>query len=119
MNMKNLSHNAIRRHRAKRVRAKISGTSDRPRVSVFRSLRDISVQVIDDTTGHTLCAVSLKTVAKKDQKNTLEGASAVGAMVAKKCQAQNIKTVVFDRSGYKYHGKVSAIAEAIRQGGII
>lgn len=116
--MKNLSRNSIRCHRKRRIRAKVKGTSNRPRVSVFRSLRDIYVQVIDDTTGRTLCAVSLNDVAKKSQKNNLEGAVAIGKIVAKKCQAQNIKEVVFDRSGYKYHGKIAAIAKTIRENGV-
>lgn len=112
------SRNDKRLHRARRVRAKVIGTVERPRVCVFRSLRDISVQLIDDSTGVTICVASL-TDAKKGAKNTIEGAYAVGEAFAKKCQASGVQTVVFDRAGYRYHGKVKSVADGIRNGGII
>ncbi len=112
------SRNDQRKKRSRRIRAKVSGTAVRPRVSVFRSLANISVQVIDDMTGNTICAASLKDLPKKDQKNTVEGAAAVGAILAKKCKAAKIDTVVFDRGGYNYHGKIKALAESLREGGM-
>ncbi len=100
------------------MRAKVSGTAERPRVNVFRSLRNIYVSVIDDTAGHTLCSVSLKDLPAKERANTVSGAAALGAVLAEKCKKKNIKKVVFDRAGYKYHGKVSAVAESLRQNGL-
>lgn len=104
-----------RKQRARRVRAKVSGTAQRPRVSIFRSQLDLRVQVIDDVAGKTLVSGSLADVKAK---NSVEGASKLGAYIAKGCSAKKITTVVYDRSGYKFHGKVKAIADAIREGGI-
>ncbi len=112
------SRNDKRLHRARRVRAKISGTAERPRVSVFRSLTNISLQLIDDETNVTICAASL-TDAPKNAKNNVEGAFAVGSELAKKCKQSGIEQVVFDRAGYRYHGRVKAVAEGIRDAGII
>lgn len=114
--MKQLSRNQIRLHRKRRIRAKVSGTSEMPRLSVFRSLKNISVQVIDDVAGKTLVSASLKEVKKA--KNDIAGAKELGKSVAEKCKAQKIENVVFDRSGYKYHGKVKALAEGAREGGL-
>ena len=106
-----------RYERKRRVRAKISGTSDRPRLSVFRSLRNITIQAIDDVTGNTLAQANLRELGKKGE-NTVLGATAVGKLMAKRLVAQNILQGVFDRSGYKYHGKVKALAEALRENGV-
>ena len=109
------SRNNLRLHRKKRVRAKINGTSKRPRLSVFRSLRGFSAQLIDDITGKTLASSDNK---EAKVKNSVEGAKDFGKALAKKCTEKKIDTVVFDRAGYKYHGKVKAIAEGLREGGI-
>lgn len=102
--------------RVRRVRAKISGTADRPRLVVFRSLRNITVQAIDDVKGVTLASADLREMKKV--KNTVEGALALGKLVGEKCVAAGIKTVVFDRAGYRYHGKVKAVADGAREAGL-
>ena len=118
--MSEKSHIA-RKRRHRRVRAKIAGTSDRPRLNVFRSLTNIYAQVIDDTAGHTL--VSASTV-DKDLRGTVEGkskieaAKMVGELVARRAQEAGIKVVVFDRGGYKYHGRVKAVADGAREAGL-
>jgi large subunit ribosomal protein L18 len=107
------------RHR--RIRAKLSGTAERPRLNVFRSLTQIYAQVIDDLQGYTL--VSASTVDKElaplmDGKSKKEQASLVGKAVAERARAAGVSTVVFDRGGYVYHGRVKALAEAAREGGL-
>ncbi len=98
---------------------KIKGTSERPRLTVFRSLNYIYVQVIDDDRGATLVSASTKTGKKgKRSKNNVEAAKKIGTEIAKKAIEKGIKKVVFDRSGYLYHGRVAALAEAARQGGL-
>lgn len=106
-----------RLRRKARVRAKVSGTASRPRLSVFRSLKHISVQAIDDVAGKTLAAATLRDISAKT-KNTLEGATAVGKLIAEKCVKLGVTDAVFDRSGYKYHGRVKALADAARDGGL-
>lgn len=103
--------------RKRRVRAKISGTSDCPRISVFRSLKSVSVQAIDDLTGKTLAHAKLADVGKHP-KNTVESASLIGLLLAQQLEKLGVKKAVFDRSGYRYHGKLRAVAEALRQGNI-
>lgn len=103
--------------RARRVRAKVSGTPERPRLSVFRSLRNLSVQVIDDVAGKTLVSGSVRELGAKT-KNDVAGAAALGKLVAEKCVKAGVSSVVFDRSGYRYHGKVKALAEAAREAGL-
>ncbi len=105
--------------RKNRVRARISGSPERPRLSVFRSLRDISVQAIDDRSGKTLCSASLRELSKGRVANTVVGAYEVGKLMAKKCLAKSIASAVFDRNGYQYHGRVKAVAEGVREGGLI
>jgi len=112
--MNTSSRNKLRLQRRRRVRAKISGTAKIPRLCVFRSLKSISAQVINDEKGLTL--VSAKTDGKV--KNDIEGAKKIGVEIAKKCVDMKIKEAVFDRSGYKYHGKVKALAEGAREGGL-
>jgi len=106
-----------RRLRIKRsVRSKVSGTSECPRLSVFRSNKQIYAQVIDDTTGNTLAtASSLKVTDKLPKK---EIAAKVGETIAKAAQEAGIQTVVFDRNGYLYHGRIKELAEAARNGGL-
>ena len=107
----------IRRHR--RVRKKIRGTTERPRLSVFRSARHIYAQVIDDASGKTLAAASTLSPELKDGKGKKrELAKEVGKLVAKKCQAAQIQAVVFDRNGFNYHGRIAAVAEGAREGGL-
>lgn len=102
--------------RKKKVRAKIFGTEDRPRLSVFRSNKSIYVQVIDDTKGVTLVSLSDKKLAKKMTKT--ERARKTGEELAKKAKAKKISKVVFDRGGYRYHGRIKALAEGARKGGL-
>jgi len=111
---KNISR--VRRHA--RVRAKISGTALKPRLCVYRSNKNIEAQLIDDVKGVTL--VSSSSVALKlDNGNNVEGAKLVGKDIAEKAVAKKIKTIVFDRSGYIYHGRVKALAEAAREAGLV
>ena len=110
-----VSKNNLRIHRKKRIRAKVSGTAKRPRFSVFRSLKGITAQVIDDAKGNTLVFATLSGVKAK---NNVEGAAALGKLIAEKCLAKKIESVVFDRSGYKYHGKIKALAEGAREAGL-
>ncbi|MFH1712241.1 MAG: 50S ribosomal protein L18 [Patescibacteria group bacterium] len=103
--------------RSKRTRAQIKGTSKRPRLCVFRSLKHISVQLIDDAAGKTLVASSDLTI-KKAGKKGVEVAALVGTEVAKKATDAGISSVVFDRGPYRYHGRIKALAEAAREGGL-
>jgi len=105
-------------NRRKRVRAKISGSHAIPRLSVFRSLKHINAQLIDDTAGKTLVSVSDSELKAKKGTKKVEQALEVGKLIAKKALAKNIKAVVFDRAGYKYHGRIKAVAEGAREGGL-
>jgi len=117
--MARMNERQVKRYaRARRVRAKVSGTAERPRLSVFRSLRNLSVQVIDDTSARTLVSADLRELGK-DAGHTVSGAMSLGGLVGRKCKDAGIGSVVFDRSGYRYHGKVKALAEAVRETGII
>jgi large subunit ribosomal protein L18 len=114
----------IRREKIrKRVRSKIFGTPERPRLSVYRSLKHIYAQIIDDTKGHTLVAMSSLSKEIRDNvkeaKTKTEVSRIVGLALAKKALEKGITKVVFDRNGYKYHGRVKALAEAAREGGLI
>ena len=109
---------AQRLHRHKRVRSKVSGTSERPRLNVFRSETNIYAQVIDDVSGKTLVsASSLEKDFSCDGTKT-DAAKKVGQTVAERAKAAGITTVVFDRGGYVYHGRVQALAEGAREGGL-
>lgn len=101
----------------RRIRKSIEGTSERPRMSVFRSNRQISVQLVDDLAGKTLVAASsrCKEVAEKKELNKTKQAELVGELIAKRAQDKGIETVVFDRNGYLYHGRVKALADAARK----
>lgn len=103
-----------------RIRKTITGTSEKPRMSVFRSNKQMYVQLIDDLKGHTLVSVSSKEkeVAEKQGINKTEQAKLVGKLIAEKSLSQGISQVVFDRNGYLYHGRVKALAEAAREGGL-
>jgi len=104
-----------RRHR--RIRGRVSGTAARPRLAVSRSNLQISVQIIDDVEGHTLCSSTSLTMKGVKGQN-LEGAKVVGTDVAKKALEAGIKQVAFDRGGFRYHGRVKALAEAAREAGL-
>ena len=107
-----------RTRRHARVRTKVSGTAERPRLCVYRSNTNLYAQIIDDVAGNTLVAASTLDKEVKTKKSNVEAAKEVGALIAKKAVAKNIKTVVFDRGGYIYHGVVKALAEAAREGGL-
>ena len=103
----------------KRIRRKISGTAARPRMSVFRSNKQIYVQIINDEIGKTLVAASSRENGIENEKITkIEQAAKVGALIAEKAKAVGIETVVFDRNGYLYHGRVKSLADAARNGGL-
>jgi large subunit ribosomal protein L18 len=109
----------IRRAVHKRIRKKVEGTSERPRLCVFRSLNHIYAQVVDDTKGKTLCSAS---TVEKDLKaktgGNIEAAKAIGKLIAERAREKGIETVVFDRGGYLYHGRVKSLAEAAREAGL-
>jgi large subunit ribosomal protein L18 len=100
-----------------RIRKKVSGTGARPRLSVFRSNKYIYCQLINDDNGHTLCAASSREAGITEGTKS-EIAAAVGKLIAQRAQEQNISSVVFDRSGYLYHGRVKALADGAREGGL-
>jgi large subunit ribosomal protein L18 len=112
---------AARERRHLRIRKKVAGTAQRPRLNVFRSTTNIYAQVIDDVMGHTL--VSASTIDKEiapqvEGKNKVESAKIVGKVLAERAKQAGISSVVFDRGGYKYHGRVAALAEGAREGGL-
>ncbi|MFO7640335.1 MAG: 50S ribosomal protein L18 [Candidatus Competibacteraceae bacterium] len=110
-----------RQRRHERVRRRVSGTPDRPRLCVFRSLRHIEAQVIDDTHGHTLVAASTLDSGARGQlegKDKSAQAAIVGEMIAKRALEAGITQIVFDRGGYKYHGRVKSLADAARKAGL-
>lgn len=111
---------AERRYRRHlRIRKKISGTAERPRLVVFRSLKHIYAQLVDDERGHTLVAASdLSKNLVKEKPGKVGAAYAVGKLLAERAKALGIKRVVFDRAGYKYHGRMRALAEGAREGGL-
>lgn len=104
----------IRRH--SRVRSKVEGSTDRPRLAIFRAHQHIYAQLIDDATGKTLAEASDK--ALKTKGNKTEKAAQVGSAIAKKAESLSIKSVVFDRGGFKYHGRIKALADAAREAGL-
>ena len=110
--------NAQRKKRHKRVRGKIAGTSERPRLNVFRSGKHIYAQIIDDTKGVTLCSASSLEKDFKGSGSNKDGAQKVGKHVAERAVKSGIENVVFDRGGYLYHGRVKELAEAAREGGL-
>ena len=111
------SKNEIRVRVHGRIRQRVKGTPERPRLAVFRSLKHIYAQVIDDAKGHTLAAASS---AEENGKNggNVAGAKAIGKLVAERAKEKGINTVVFDRGGYQYHGRVKALADAARAAGL-
>jgi large subunit ribosomal protein L18 len=110
-----------REKRHRRIRQKIQGTAARPRLCVFRSLIHIYAQIVDDEAGRTLVAVSTLSPSVREQTDTAQKsaqAAMVGRLLAQKAQEQDIRQVVFDRGGYRYHGRVKALADAAREGGL-
>lgn len=119
--IKKVSRQAVRVKKHRKLRKKISGTSERPRLAVYRSNNNIYAQVIDDIKGTTIVAASTVEKAIKDsleKTNDVAAAVAVGEAVAKKALDKGVDTVVFDRGGYIYHGKVKALADAAREAGL-
>ncbi len=116
--VKQINRKAARAKRQTRVRAKISGTAECPRLNVFRSAKNIYAQIIDDTKGVTLCAASSKDKGFDGNGGNKEGAFKVGKMIAEKAAEKGIKDVVFDRAGYLYHGRVAELANGAREGGL-
>ena len=108
---------AKRLRRRRRVRAKVTGTAERPRISVFRSNRGVFAQLIDDTSGRTLAAVNWTEDDLKSMKS-MEQASKACQLIAERATAAGVEAVVFDRGGYRYHGRVKALADAAREGGL-
>ena len=112
----------LRIFRHKRVRRKVSGSADRPRLCVFRSLKQIYAQVIDDTNSNTVAAASSLELARENGTKAhpkAEIAAAVGKLVAERALAKGVSQVIFDRGGYRYHGRVKALANAAREGGLV
>ena len=116
--IKKIDRKEERERRHARVRNKISGTAERPRLCVFRSNSHLYAQIIDDVTANTLIAASTLDKEVKTKHSNKEAAKEVGALVAKRALEKNIKQVVFDRSGYIYHGVIKELAEAAREGGL-
>ena len=113
-----LSRDALRRKRHSRIRLHLAGTTDRPRLSVFRSTRFIYAQVVDDTTGRTLAAASSREPGLAGGPGKMAAAEAVGKAVAERARQAGVSRVVFDRGGYRYHGRVRSLAEGARAGGL-
>ncbi len=110
--------NKLRLKRHKRIRGKISGTAERPRLSVFRSNKNIYAQLIDDVAGVTLASASTLDESVSADATKLEQAKQVGKLIAQAAAKKNIKSVVFDRSGYLYHGRIQVLADAARENGL-
>lgn len=112
---------ASRLRRKRSIRKKISGTAERPRLSVYRSNKHIYVQVIDDVAGTTLASISTESPSVRESvsdKKKTEAAQVVGQKIAEKCKELSIENVIFDRNGFIYHGRVKAVAEGAREGGL-
>jgi large subunit ribosomal protein L18 len=104
--------------RRRRVRAKVHGTAERPRISVFRSNRGIAAQLVDDVSGQTLAAVQWTEAELRDLKKS-EQSTKAGELLAQRAKAAGIERAVFDRGGYQYHGRVKAFADGVREGGLV
>ena len=118
MASKTNAKHAARSRRQFRVRKKVIGTMERPRLAVFRSNKHISVQVIDDSTGRTIAAASSYESDLRDGSGTIDGAKKVGVRVAERAKAAGVTTAVFDRGGNRYHGRVAALADSAREAGL-
>jgi large subunit ribosomal protein L18 len=116
--IKQISKDEIRRRIHTRIRRKVKGSEERPRLAVFRSVANIYAQVIDDRKGRTLVAASSVEKAAGAKGGNVAGAKAIGKLIAERAQAKGLKKVVFDRGGYLYHGRVKALADAAREAGL-
>ncbi len=116
--IKKTSRDALRRKRHARLRLNVAGTTQRPRLSVFRSARFIYAQVIDDSTGTTLASASSREKSLADGSSKVAAAEAVGRAVAERARSAGVSAVVLDRGGYRYHGRVRSLAEGARAGGL-
>jgi large subunit ribosomal protein L18 len=116
--MSTINRKKIRRRIHDRIRRKVSGTTERPRLAVHYSNQHIYAQVIDDTTGRTLISASTLDKSIEKASSNIESAQKVGKLIAERAAASNISAVVFDRGGHLYHGKVKALADAVREGGV-
>ena len=113
------SRGAARHKRQQRIRLRLAGTPERPRLAVFRSLNHIYAQVIDDASGHTIAAASTREPTLKGSKQTkTQEAAVVGRLVAERAKTAGIERVVFDRAGFRYHGRVRSLADAAREAGL-
>jgi large subunit ribosomal protein L18 len=112
------SRDALRRKRHERIRLRLSGSTDRPRLSVFRSTKYIYAQVIDDTSGRTLASASSREAGLAAGPGKVETAKSVGRAIAQRARAAGVSAVVLDRGGYRYHGRVRSLAEGAREGGL-
>lgn len=108
----------MRKRRHRRVRSKISGTADRPRLNVFRSINQIYAQLIDDNLGHSITSASSLDPDMKAEGSPVEKARLVGELLGKRAKESGVKQVVFDRGGYQFHGRVKALADAARKAGL-
>lgn len=116
--IKRVSRDETRERLHTRIRKKITGTGERPRLAVFRSVKHIYAQVIDDKLGHTIAAASTTEKSATGARGSVSGAKAIGKLVAERAIEKGIKKVVFDRGGFQYHGRVKAVAEAAREAGL-
>ncbi|HET6381702.1 MAG TPA: 50S ribosomal protein L18 [candidate division Zixibacteria bacterium] len=116
--IKKESRDKLRRKRHERIRLRLRGTPERPRLSVFRSTKYIYAQIIDDTTGRTLAAASSREPELADGQGKVDAARAVGRALAERAKAKGVKAAVLDRGGYQYHGRVRSLAEGAREGGL-
>ncbi len=116
MKNKEIAKRQIKARRHKRVRSKIVGTAEIPRLNLFRSNKGLFVQLINDDSGTTIASASEREI--KENKSKTDTAKEIGKLIAKKAQGESITKVVFDRGGYKYHGRVKAVAEGAREGGL-
>ncbi|MCQ3809407.1 MAG: 50S ribosomal protein L18 [Acidimicrobiia bacterium] len=115
--VKHKHQSRVRRHR--RVRKKVQGTAERPRLAVYRSNRHIIAQVIDDTSGHTIVSASTtESELKSGPTGNIAGAAVVGKLIAERAKEQKITAVVFDRGGFRYHGRIAALADSAREAGL-
>ena len=116
--IKKIEKNTIRERIHKRIRRKLAGSTDRPRLAIFRSTAHIYAQVIDDSKGQTLVSASSVDKGGRTDGGNVKAAKAIGKLVAERAKEKGIKSVVFDRGGYQYHGRVKALADAAREAGL-
>jgi large subunit ribosomal protein L18 len=116
--IKKLSRDALRRKRHERIRLRIAGSTERPRLSIFRSAKFIYAQVIDDSSGRTLAAASSREASLAGGSGKVESARSVGRALAERAKAAGVSAVVLDRGGYRYHGRVRSLTEGAREGGL-